>query len=235
MSTNWFRQNESEKMPNMANQLAKETSPYLLQHAENPVDWFSWGPEILEKAKTENKPILLSIGYSSCHWCHVMARESFEDSETAEAMNQNYINIKVDREERPDLDKIYQQAFQLLNKQGGGWPLTMFLDPQTLIPFFGGTYFPKTARYQLPGFIDLLMRVSETFNSKKDELEEQGEKILTAFAQMKIPPVEPQLENLSLLAESREKLGKQYEPQFGGFSQAPKFPTPTKISKLLKH
>ena len=235
MSTNWFRQNENEKMPNMTNQLAKETSPYLLQHAENPVDWFSWGPEILEKAKTENKPILLSIGYSSCHWCHVMARESFEDSETAEAMNQNYINIKVDREERPDLDKIYQQAFQLLNKQGGGWPLTMFLDPQTLIPFFGGTYFPKTARYQLPGFIDLLMRVSETFNSKKDELEEQGEKILTAFAQMKIPPVEPQLENLALLAESREKLGKQYEPQFGGFSQAPKFPTPTKISKLLKH
>ncbi len=219
----------------MANRLAEETSPYLLQHAGNPVDWFSWGPEALQKAKKDNKPILLSIGYSSCHWCHVMARESFDDAATAQVMNQHYVNIKVDREERPDLDKIYQQAFQLLNNQGGGWPLTMFLDPQTLIPFFGGTYFPKNARYQLPGFVDLLMRINETFESKKDELQEQSEKILKAFEQMKIPLVDSQIEDTLLLKDARDKLGKQYEPQFGGFSQAPKFPTPTKISKLLKH
>ena len=219
----------------MTNRLTDETSPYLLQHADNPVDWFTWGSEALEKAKAENKPILLSIGYSSCHWCHVMARESFADSATAQVMNQHYINIKVDREERPDLDKVYQQAFQLLNSQGGGWPLTMFLDPQTLIPFFGGTYFPKNARYQLPGFVDLLMRINETFESKKDELQEQSEKILKAFEQMKIPLVDSQVEDTLLLDDARDKLGKQYEPQFGGFSQAPKFHTPTKISKLLKH
>ena len=219
----------------MTNRLAEETSPYLLQHADNPVDWFTWGSEALEKAKAENKPILLSIGYSSCHWCHVMARESFADLATAQVMNQHYINIKVDREERPDIDKIYQQAFQLLNNQGGGWPLTMFLDPQTLVPFFGGTYFPKNARYQLPGFVDLLMRINETFESKKDELQEQSEKILKAFEQMKIPVVDSQVEDTLLLEDARNKLGKQYEPQFGGFSQAPKFHTPAKISKLLKH
>ena len=217
----------------MANHLSKETSPYLLQHAENPVDWFPWNNEALEKAKTENKPILLSIGYSSCHWCHVMAHESFEDEATAQVMNQHYVNIKVDREERPDLDKIYQQAFQLLNSQGGGWPLTMFLDPQTLLPFFGGTYFPKNARYQLPGFVDLLMRINETFESKKEELKDQGDKLSKAFEQLKIPVVDPQIPDKELLDLSRQNLGKQYDSQHGGFSSAPKFPTPTKISKLL--
>ena len=188
----------------MANHLSKETSPYLLQHAENPVDWFPWNNEALEKAKTENKPILLSIGYSSCHWCHVMAHESFEDEATAQVMNQHYVNIKVDREERPDLDKIYQQAFQLLNSQGGGWPLTMFLDPQTLLPFFGGTYFPKNARYQLPGFVDLLMRINETFESKKEELKDQGDKLSKAFEQLKIPVVDPQIPDKELLDLSRQ-------------------------------
>ena len=217
----------------MANHLSNETSPYLLQHAENPVDWFPWNNEALEKAKTENKPILLSIGYSSCHWCHVMAHESFEDEATAQVMNQHYVNIKVDREERPDLDKIYQQAFQLLNSQGGGWPLTMFLDPQTLLPFFGGTYFPKNARYQLPGFVDLLMRINETFESKKEELKDQGDKLSKAFEQLKIPVVDPQIPDKELLDLSRQNLGKQYDSQHGGFSSAPKFPTPTNISKLL--
>ena len=217
----------------MANHLSKETSPYLLQHAENPVDWFPWNNEALEKAKTENKPILLSIGYSSCHWCHVMAHESFEDEATAQVMNQHYVNIKVDREERPDLDKIYQQAFQLLNSQGGGWPLTMFLDPQTLLPFFGGTYFPKNARYQLPGFVDLLMRINETFESKKEELKDQGDKLSKAFEQLKIPVVDPQIPDKELLDLSRQNLGKQYDGQHGGFSSAPKLPTPTKISRLL--
>jgi len=129
-------------MASGTNRLADETSPYLLQHADNPVDWYPWCPDALTKAREENKPILLSIGYSACHWCHVMAHESFEDEATAKTMNELFVNIKVDREERPDLDKVYQTAHQLLTQQGGGWPLTMFLDPKTLIPFFGGTYFP---------------------------------------------------------------------------------------------
>src|SRR5690554_7844486 len=131
----------------MANRLANETSPYLLQHADNPVDWYPWGEEAFERAKCKDKPIFLSIGYSACHWCHVMAHESFEDPETAALMNARYVNIKVDREERPDLDRIYQMAHQLLVQRPGGWPLTMFLTPDDLLPFFGGTYFPKTARH----------------------------------------------------------------------------------------
>ena len=159
------------------NRLADETSPYLLQHADNPVDWYPWCADALTKARDEDKPILLSIGYSACHWCHVMAHESFEDDSTAETMNEHFVNIKVDREERPDLDKVYQTAHQLLTQQGGGWPLTMFLDPNTLMPFFGGTYFPKTPRYQLPGFVDLLLRVSQVFRDQRDELAAQGTKL----------------------------------------------------------
>ena len=141
----------------MTNRLSFEASPYLKQHAENPVDWHPWDDEALALAKSEAKPILLSIGYSTCHWCHVMAHESFEDPAIARVMNEHFINIKVDREERPDLDKIYQMALQLINPQGGGWPLTMFLDPTSHLPFFGGTYFPNQARYQLPSFSDLLL------------------------------------------------------------------------------
>jgi uncharacterized protein YyaL (SSP411 family) len=144
----------------MPNRLTNETSPYLQQHAANPVDWYAWGPEALERAKREDKPILLSIGYSACHWCHVMAHESFEDAEIAALMNRDFVNIKVDREERPDLDQIYQTAHQMLARGAGGWPLTMFLAPDGA-PFFGGTYFPKTARYGLPGFAELLARVNE--------------------------------------------------------------------------
>ncbi len=166
------------------NRLADETSPYLLQHADNPVDWYPWCPDALTKAREENKPILLSIGYSACHWCHVMAHESFEDEATAKTMNELFVNIKVDREERPDLDKVYQTAHQLLTQQGGGWPLTMFLDPKTLIPFFGGTYFPKTPRYQLPGFVDLLLRVSQVFRDQRDELTAQGTKLANVFGNL---------------------------------------------------
>ena len=135
----------------MPNRLVDATSPYLQQHADNPVDWYPWGPEALARARAENKPILLSVGYSACHWCHVMAHESFEDAAVAAAMNSAFINIKVDREERPDLDQIYQAAHGLLNRRSGGWPLTMFLTPEGA-PFFGGTYFPKTGRHGLPGF-----------------------------------------------------------------------------------
>jgi uncharacterized protein len=142
------------------NQLASETSPYLLQHAANPVDWHPWNEAALARARDENKPILLSIGYSACHWCHVMAHESFEDPATAEVMNRHFVNIKVDREERPDLDKIYQTAHHFIAQRGGGWPLTMFLTPGDHVPFFGGTYFPNTAKYGMPSFTQVLERVA---------------------------------------------------------------------------
>ena len=149
----------------LRNHLAEETSPYLLQHADNPVEWYPWGKAALRRAKQENKPILLSIGYSACHWCHVMAHESFEDEGTAALMNELFVNIKVDREERPDLDKIYQVAQQMLTHGSGGWPLTMFLTPQEQ-PFFGGTYFPKEPRYGMPAFRDLLRRVAAYYREQ---------------------------------------------------------------------
>ena len=155
------------------NRLGSETSPYLLQHKDNPVDWYPWGEEALERARAENKPILLSIGYSACHWCHVMAHESFEDPEVAAEMNRHYVNIKVDREERPDLDQIYQAAHQMLAQRGGGWPLTMFLAPDGA-PFFGGTYFPKESRYGLPGFPDLCERVAALWQEKRAEIGAQN-------------------------------------------------------------
>src|SRR2546423_13761675 len=157
----------------MGNRLAGETSPYLLEHADNPVDWYPWGPEALARARTEDKPILLSIGYSACHWCHVMAHESFEDPQVAEVMNRLFVNIKVDREERPDLDQIYQTAHQMLARGAGGWPLTMFLSPDGAA-FAGGTYFPNTARHGLPGFMDLLLRIKEIWRSKRAEIGEQN-------------------------------------------------------------
>ena len=149
----------------MANRLGKETSPYLLQHADNPVDWYSWSDEAFALARNEGKPVLLSIGYSACHWCHVMAHESFEDDATAALMNQLFVNIKVDREERPDVDKIYQTAHQLLTQRAGGWPLTMFLNPEDQRPFFGGTYFPNEPRYGMPAFSELLQRVANYFRT----------------------------------------------------------------------
>ena len=165
----------------MPNQLSNETSPYLQQHADNPVDWHAWNPETLRLARDQDKPILLSIGYSACHWCHVMAHESFEDADVAAVMNELFINIKVDREERPDLDQIYQTAHHLLTQRSGGWPLTMFLSPDGT-PFFGGTYFPKQARYNLPAFPDLLKRVAQVYAENRAELAEQGEHLIAALA-----------------------------------------------------
>src|SRR5689334_25067554 len=153
----------------MPNRLASETSPYLLQHANNPVDWYPWGPEALERAKAEDKPILLSIGYSACHWCHVMERESFENEAIAKQMNALFVSIKVDREERPDLDHIYQLVVQLMGRSGG-WPLTVFLTP-ALRPFFGGTYFPPVERYGMPGFPTVLRSVAEAYRTKRDQVE----------------------------------------------------------------
>ncbi len=217
------------------NRLADETSPYLLQHADNPVDWYPWCPDALTKARQENKPILLSIGYSACHWCHVMAHESFEDEATAKTMNELFVNIKVDREERPDLDKVYQTAHQLLTQQGGGWPLTMFLDPKTLIPFFGGTYFPKTPRYQLPGFVDLMLRISQVFRDQRDELAAQGTKLANVFGNLNPAAAAGQLKDDVLLTAARDQLASQYDAREGGFGTSPKFPMPTTIERLLRH
>ncbi|MGD8746673.1 MAG: thioredoxin domain-containing protein, partial [Gammaproteobacteria bacterium] len=163
------------------NRLAGETSPYLLQHADNPVDWYPWCEEALELARKTDRPILLSIGYSACHWCHVMAHESFENPATADVMNRLFVNIKVDREERPDLDKVYQMAHQMLVQRPGGWPLTMFLDPGDLTPFFGGTYFPDRPRHGMPSFTDLLQRVANYFRENRDEVGRQAEAVQQVF------------------------------------------------------
>ena len=221
---------------NPLNRLDRETSPYLLQHANNPVFWQPWDDQALTLARTEQKPILLSIGYSSCHWCHVMAHESFEDPATAAVMNAHYVNIKVDREERPDLDKVYQLAHQLLTQQNGGWPLTMFLDPDTLVPFFGGTYFPKTPRHQLPGFVDLLLRIAEVFVQRREELTTQGEKISEVLADLTpARPATATVDDEALLAAARSQLSDQYDRAEGGFGNAPKFPMPSTIDRLLRH
>ena len=166
------------------NHLQNETSPYLLQHADNPVDWYPWGDEALSLARNTDRPILLSIGYSACHWCHVMAHESFEDKATGALMNQLFVNIKVDREERPDLDRIYQTAHQLLSQRGGGWPLTVFLDPQDQLPFYAGTYFPPTPRFGMPGFTDLLRKIREYFDQHRGQLKKQNTSLQEALAQL---------------------------------------------------
>ena len=217
------------------NRLAQETSPYLLQHADNPVDWYPWGPEALEKARTENKPILLSIGYSACHWCHVMAHESFEDPATAAVMNELFVNIKVDREERPDLDRIYQLAHQMLIQRGGGWPLTMFLSPIDHRPFFGGTYFPKDSRHGLPAFADLLQRVAEFYSTRAQDIAQQSHALKQAFEEISPPPAEPGMALTDEpIAVAREMLAREFDSRFGGFGRAPKFPHPATIEFLLR-
>jgi uncharacterized protein len=217
------------------NRLSHETSPYLRQHAHNPVDWYPWGTEALEKAQAERKPILLSVGYSACHWCHVMAHESFEDAETARVMNELFVNIKVDREERPDIDRIYQVAQQMLTQRSGGWPLTMFLTHDDQQPFFGGTYFPREARFGLPAFRDLLQRVSEYYRDHQDELRNQNTALLSAFADLNPPPSGADLQFTDApLRASRALLAKQFDPNNGGFGGAPKFPHPKTIERLLR-
>ncbi len=218
----------------MPNRLARETSPYLQQHAHNPVDWHAWGEEALARAREEDKPILLSVGYSACHWCHVMAHESFEDPAVAEVMNRLFVNVKVDREERPDLDQIYQLAHQMLAQRPGGWPLTMFLTPDGA-PFFGGTYFPKEPRYNLPGFPQLLERVAQIYRENRDEIGRQNETILATFERMHpgAPAHHSELTAAPIDAALRS-LKASFDSRYGGFGGAPKFPHPAELEFCLR-
>ena len=200
------------------NRLIDETSPYLLQHAHNPVDWYPWGGEALTRAKDENKPILLSIGYSACHWCHVMERESFENPETATLMNDNFINIKVDREERPDLDDIYQKAVQDFIGRGGGWPLTACLTPDQE-PFYGGTYFPPVARYKMPAFPDLLVGIAEAYRDKQADVRQNIQQVTAGLRRIGTPqPSEDPLDS-ALIDDAVQSFSGFYEPVDGGFGK----------------
>ena len=220
----------------MMNTLSTQTSPYLLQHANNPVHWMPWSDEALQLASSQDKTILLSIGYSACHWCHVMAHESFEDKATAEVMNRLFINIKVDREERPDLDKIYQNAHSLLTNRPGGWPLTVFLTPNDHMPFFAGTYFPKTPMHGLPAFTELLENIAQVYATRKHDIEQQSASLRDVFERIASEDDAPAEHLVSLpLDVARNQIEQQFDSRFGGYSAAPKFPHPAIIQRALKH
>jgi uncharacterized protein YyaL (SSP411 family) len=214
------------------NRLANETSPYLLQHSENPVDWYAWGDDAFARARAEDKPILLSVGYAACHWCHVMERESFEDETTAALMNELFVNVKVDREERPDVDAVYMEAVQSLTGQGG-WPMTVFLTPDGQ-PFFGGTYYPPEPRHGLPSFRQLLEAVGEAYRDRRDDVVVQAAALVDSLQRSGriAPSVEPLADGL--FDEAERVLRAQYDPQWGGFGRAPKFPPASTIEFLLR-
>lgn len=216
------------------NRLINETSPYLLQHAHNPVDWYPWGTEALEKAKAEDKPVLLSIGYSACHWCHVMERESFENVNIAKLMNDNFVCVKVDREERPDLDHIYMSAVQLMTRHGG-WPMTVFLFPDGR-PFFGGTYFPPHDKHNMPGFPRILIAISEAYKSKEERkrLEQAGHEVVEEINSMNNFVVSNEALSNDMLRKAYHNLASNYDSRNGGFGRAPKFPQPMNLSFLLR-
>ncbi len=217
-----------------ANRLASATSPYLQQHARNPVDWYPWGEEAFALARATGKPVLLSIGYSACHWCHVMAHESFEDPSIAAVMNELFVNIKVDREERPDIDRIYQIAQQLLTRRGGGWPLTMFLTHDDARPFFGGTYFPPEPRFGMPGFRTLLSRVAEYYRDHQQELRAQSASLVEALASIDAPVAGPAVLDDAPLLLLRGQLEQRFDRDYGGWTAAPKFPHAGIIQRLLR-
>ena len=215
----------------MPNHLVGESSPYLQQHQDNPVDWYPWGAEALSRAEKEVKPIFLSIGYASCHWCHVMAHESFEDQQTADMLNENFINIKVDREERPDLDTIYMQAVILLTGQGG-WPMSVFLTPD-LKPFYGGTYFPPSPRYGMPSFGQVLRAVVNAWQQKRTDILSSAQQITNAIQDQfrNQPPKERYLIDLDKITST---LYQSYDWNKAGWGQAPKFPQPMLIDFLIQ-
>jgi len=215
----------------MANRLADQTSPYLLQHKDNPVDWHPWGEEALARARAEDKPLLVSIGYSACHWCHVMEHESFEDPETAAVMNENFVPVKVDREERPDVDSIYMGAVQAMTGQGG-WPLNVFTDPEG-VPFYGGTYFPPEPRHGMPSFRQVLEGVAEAWRTRRDEIRTSASRTvegLSAPARVRAPEEAPPA---GVIDEAEQNLAAQFDPNFGGFGGAPKFPPASALEFLM--
>jgi uncharacterized protein YyaL (SSP411 family) len=213
------------------NRLAQETSPYLLQHKHNPVDWWPWGPAALAQAQQANKPILLSVGYAACHWCHVMAHESFEDDATARVMNDLFVNIKVDREERPDIDQIYMSALHLMGEHGG-WPLTMFLTPKGE-PFWGGTYFPKTSRYGKPAFVDVLANVARIFRDDPKAVEQNRSALMARLAESARPQGRVVIGRAEL-DNAAQRLGGIIDPVNGGTRGAPKFPQPMLLEFLWR-
>ncbi len=215
-----------------ANRLAKEKSPYLLQHAENPVDWFPWGEEAFRKAREEGKPVFLSIGYATCHWCHVMAHESFEDEGVARILKESFVSIKVDREERPDVDRVYMTACQAMTK-GGGWPLTIFMTPDGK-PFFAGTYFPKESRMGMTGFVDLLKKISELWSQDRPRFEQAGEQITEALQPRSEAAATGYAPDETVLSKACEQLASSFDPAWGGFGKAPKFPMPHNLTFLLR-
>jgi uncharacterized protein len=214
------------------NHLIKETSPYLLQHAHNPVDWYPWGDEAFVKAKAENKPILLSVGYSACHWCHVMAHESFEDEEIAKLMNEHFVNIKVDREERPDVDQIYMNAVQMMTHHGG-WPMTVFLTPEG-VPFYGGTYFPPQDRYNMPGFPRVLLSVAEAYRERPDDVLETSSSVLKELRRLSKVSGSDEPISEEMLNAAYVGLIRGYDSVNGGFGGAPKFPPAMALEFLLR-
>ena len=216
----------------MPNHLINETSPYLLQHAHNPVDWYPWGEEAFEKARRENKPVLLSIGYSACHWCHVMAHESFENEAIAQLMNEHFVNIKVDREERPDLDQIYMNAVQMMTHHGG-WPMTVFLTPDA-VPFYGGTYFPPQDRYNMPGFPRVLIGAAEAYKERPDDIRETGTSLITELRRLSETSGSDQSINAELLDSAYNGIIRNYDSVNGGFGGAPKFPPAMALEFLLR-
>jgi uncharacterized protein YyaL (SSP411 family) len=216
----------------MANRLAGETSPYLLQHKDNPVDWYPWGEEALAKARDEDRPILVSIGYSSCHWCHVMERESFEDADVADYMNEHLVAIKVDREERPDVDAIYMEACQAMTGQGG-WPLNVFLTPDQA-PFFAGTYFPPAPRHGMPSWRQLLLAIVEAWTERREEIRTGAARIVDRLSGAALLEPSKEIMSLRVLDDARAGLQRAFDPQWGGFGSAPKFPQASVLEFLLR-
>ncbi len=215
------------------NRLINETSPYLLQHAHNPVDWYAWGEEAFEKAKGEDKPVLVSIGYSACHWCHVMEHESFEDEATAVIMNENFVNIKVDMEERPDVDQIYMNFVQLTTGRGG-WPMNVFLTPDKK-PFFGGTYFPPVSRYNMPSWPQILASISEAYRERRDELETSANEIVGELRKLSAATLGSGALSMELLEMAFSSFSRTFDPVNGGFGGAPKFPPAMSLEFLLRY
>ncbi|WP_432044212.1 thioredoxin domain-containing protein, partial [Streptomyces cadmiisoli] len=217
----------------MPNRLAHETSPYLLQHADNPVDWWPWSDEAFAQARRSDKPVLLSVGYSSCHWCHVMAHESFEDDATAEFLNEHFVSVKVDREERPDVDAVYMEAVQAATGQGG-WPMTVFLTPDAE-PFYFGTYFPPAPRHGMPSFRQVLEGVSTAWRERREEVTDVAGKIVRDLAGREVGFGGTEAPGEEELAQALLGLTREYDPQRGGFGGAPKFPPSMVIEFLLRH